>query len=212
MVSLQARSERRPRILSSCQRSIIAAIEHIRGTYNSVGGLGRTTGEAINIRYLCSMPPVHDELDLANGFLLLRLPDLDGKGTVQPGRLGGQMTASSVPHDTIRVSSVAQGSLGSLLSGTNVQSGAITLARASAANYLAKPVVRPLQTDLRIGNLLPTRSIDVVTAERTETGKGARPVGGRAILGGSRRPSRTPRVPAVALTECEFRFPIREVR
>jgi len=33
----------------------------------------------------------------------------------------------------------------------------VALARASPANYLAKPVVRPLQTDLRIGNLLPTR-------------------------------------------------------
>ncbi len=73
----------------------------------------------------------------------------------------GTPSINSVDSDScfIRVSSVAQESLGSLLSGTNVQSGAITLARASAVNYLAKPAVRPLQTDLRIGNLLPTRSL-----------------------------------------------------
>src|SRR5208283_3299898 len=60
---------------------------------------------------------------------------------------------------SIRVSSVAQGSLASLLSGTRVRSVAKEQARASVPHFLAKPKVRPLPTGLQIGNLLPARSL-----------------------------------------------------
>ena len=53
----------------------------------------------------------------------------------------------------IRVSSVAQGSLASVLSGTSVRSVAKEQARASVPHFLAKPKVRPLPTELQIGSL-----------------------------------------------------------
>ena len=54
---------------------------------------------------------------------------------------------------SIRVSSVAQGSLASVLSGTSVRSVAKEQARASVPHFLAKPKVRPLPTELQIGSL-----------------------------------------------------------
>ena len=60
---------------------------------------------------------------------------------------------------SIRVSSVAQGSLASLLSGTSVRSVAKEQDRASVPHFLAKPKVRPLPTELQIGSLLPARSL-----------------------------------------------------
>src|SRR5271166_5842114 len=59
---------------------------------------------------------------------------------------------------SIRVSSVAQGSLASLLSGTSVRSVAKEQERASVPHFLDKPRVRPLPTELQIGSLLPARS------------------------------------------------------
>ncbi len=49
----------------------------------------------------------------------------------------------------IRVSSVAQGPLASLLSGTSVRSVAKEQARAGVPHFLAKPKVRPLPTELQ---------------------------------------------------------------
>src|SRR5208282_3384741 len=49
----------------------------------------------------------------------------------------------------IRVPSVAQGSLASLLSGTSVRSVAKEQARAGVPHFLAKPKVRPLPTELQ---------------------------------------------------------------
>jgi hypothetical protein len=58
----------------------------------------------------------------------------------------------------IRVSSVAQESLASPLSGTSVRSVAKQQDRASVPHFLDKPRVRPLPTELQIGNLLPAHS------------------------------------------------------
>ena len=47
----------------------------------------------------------------------------------------------------------------SLLSGTSVRSVAKRQARCSVPHFPAKPKVRPLPTELQIGNLLPARSM-----------------------------------------------------
>src|SRR5271166_3901465 len=65
---------------------------------------------------------------------------------------------------SIRVSSVAQGSLASLLSGTSVRSVAKEQERASVPHFLDKPRVRPLPTELQIGSLVPARSLVSVLA------------------------------------------------
>src|SRR5271157_1773961 len=49
-------------------------------------------------------------------------------------------------------------SLASLLSGTNVRSVAQERARAGSAQFLARGKVRPLTSDLPVGNLLPASS------------------------------------------------------
>ena len=85
---------------------------------------------------------------------------------------------------SIRVSSVAQGSLASVLSGTSVRSVAKEQARASVPHFLAKPKVRPLPTELQIGSLR-SRNVRI---EHQLAQTPARPRVGRRNRGGMSSP------------------------
>ena len=84
------------------------------------------------------------------------ISDIDVPACASPA--GPPITSLDSDPCSIRVSSVARGSLASLLSGASVRSVAKEQARASVSHFLAKPRVRPLPTELQIGNLLPARS------------------------------------------------------
>ena len=74
---------------------------------------------------------------------------------------GPPITSLNSDPCSIRVSSVAQGSLASLLSGTGVRLVAKEQDPASVPHFLDKPRVHPLPTELQIGSLLPARSCGV---------------------------------------------------